>query len=189
MSVLLLATSALFCHCTFEARPKYTEKEPSQLQEVMKAYYQNLAIMQTSSAGHIITLEDFKVGYSVSVRFVAPSTGLFALNLYGTGENIVLHIVARYDYEGQKNILVLNTFQGGSWQSEVRPSGFNFQPGIDTVLRVAARKSGFDFFQDSKKIVSFPYRSGLPVESVRRINEFSLENQSAQDARVTINFV
>jgi hypothetical protein len=145
--------------------------------------------MQPSNAGHSITLEDFKVGYAVLVRITAPSTGLFALNLYGSGENIVLHIVARYDYAGQKKVLVLNSFQGGSWQSEVRPSGFNFEPGIDTVLRVVAKSDGFDFFQDGKKIVSFPYRSGLPVDSVRRIHEFSLENQSAQEARVTINFV
>ena len=134
MSVLLLASSAFLCHCTSDwptTAPQRggTGKELSQL-EVMKAYYQNLAIMQSSSIKHNLILDDFKVGYEVSLQIKAPNTGRFALNLYGTGENIVLHIIARYNWLGERNVLVLNTFQGGRWVKEVRPTGFNFQPGI-----------------------------------------------------------
>ena len=192
MSVLLLASNALFCHCTSYQpttipRPEGTGKESNRL-EVMKAYYQNLAIMQSSSIEHNLVLDDFKVGYEVSLQIKAPNTGLFALNLYSTGDNIVLHIVARYDWLGERNVLVLNTFQGGSWESEVRPTGFNFQPGITMTLDVVAKSGGFDVLQDNRLIVSFPYRSGLPVDSVRHIRVISVDNQSARNAHLTIRF-
>ena len=186
MSVMLLASSAHFCHCTldrstFESQPEDTEKE------MMKAYYQNLAIMESSKASVIqndIVLESFKVGYEALVQATAPNTGQFALNLHGTGDNIVLHVVARYD----SKVLILNTFQGGRWESEVRPSGFNFQPGISTILNVVARSDGFNIFQDDQLIASFPYRSGLPVDSVRRIRVISVDNQSAQNAYLAVRF-
>ena len=191
-SVLLLASSAFFCHCTFDeptTAPQRggTGKELSRL-EVMKAYYQKLAIMQSSSIEHNLVLDDFKVGYEVALQIKAPDTGLFALNLNGTGEDVVLHIVARYDWLGERNVLVLNTFQGGRWESEVRPNGFNFQPGINMTLDVVAKSGGFDVLQDNELIVTFPYRSGLPVDSVRRIGVISVDNQSAQNAHLTVRF-
>lgn len=190
MSVLLLASSALFCHCTpyqptTIPRPEFG-KELS-LQEMMKAYYQSMAIMQ-SFIEHNLVLEDFKVGYEVSLQITAPSTGLFALNLHGTDDNIVLHIVARYDWMGNRNVLVLNTFQGGKWESEVRPTRFNFQPGICMNLVVVAKSSGFDVLQDNQVIVFFPYRSGVPVDSVRRIQVLSGDNDSAQNVHLTVKF-
>ena len=72
--------------------------------------------------------------------------------------------------------------------SEVRPNGFNFQPGITMTLDVVAKSGGFDVLQDKRLIVTFPYRSGLPVDSVRRIRVISVDNQSAQNAHLTVRF-
>ena len=193
MSVLLLATSAFLCHCTrdqptSEPRPDEFKKEPSRL-EMLNAYYQSLHIMQQTRSEHNIVVDDFKVGYEVALQIKAPDTGLFALNFYNSDNNIVLHVVARYNWLGERNVLVLNTFQGGRWESEVRPNGFNFQPGIDMTMDVEAESDGFHILQNNEEIVFFPYRSGLPVSSVRRIAVISVENQSAQDAQVTIKFI
>lgn len=193
MSILLLTTSAFLCHCTHdrptsEPRPDVFKKESSSL-EMLNAYYQNLHIMQQISSQHNILVEDFKVGYKVALQIKAPDMGLFALNFYNSEDNIVLHIVARYNWLGERNVLVLNTFQGGRWESEVRPSGFDFQPGISVTMDVDAESDGFHILQNNREIVSFPYRSGLPVTSVRRISVISEENRSAQDALLTIKFI
>ena len=83
------------------------------------------------------------------LRIEAPKTGLFSLDLYSTGNNIVLHISARYNWLDERNVLALNTFQGGSSESEMRPTGFIFQPGIGMTLDVAAKSGGFDVLQDN----------------------------------------
>ena len=43
--------------------------------------------------------------------------------------------------------------------------------------------------QNDREIISFPYRSGLPIDSMRRICVVSVNNQSAQDAKLAIKFV
>ena len=192
LCVLLLASSAFLCHCTNDwptTVPRPDKEKKSSRMEMLNAYYQNLVMQQSSSIERDIAVDDFKVGYEVSLQIRAPSTGLFALNLYDGSDNIVLHIVARYDWMGERNVLVLNSFQGGNWESEVRPTGFNFQPGIAMTLDVVAEKGGFDVLQNNRDIVSFPYRNGLPVESVRRIRVISVDNQSAQDATLAVKFV
>ena len=55
-------------------------------------------------------------------------------------------------------------------------------------LDVVAKSGGFDVLQDNRLIVSFPYRSGLPVDSVRHIRVISVDNQSARNAHLTIRF-
>ena len=98
LSVLLLASSAFLCHCTQDwpttvPRPDKEKKSASRM-ELLTAYYQNL-VLQQSSIAHNIAVDDFKVGYEVSLQIRAPSTGLFALDLYDGSGNVILHIVAR----------------------------------------------------------------------------------------------
>ena len=125
------------------------------------------------------------------LQIEAPKTGLFSLDLYSTGGNIVLHIIisARiYNWLSERNVLVLNTFQEGSLESEMRPTGFIFQPGIGMTLDVVVKSGGVDVLQDNRLFASFPYtyRSDLPVNSVRRIRVVSVNNQSAQNELFTI---
>ena len=188
---LLLATSAFFCHCTpvSVSEPVQDAFQKEDALEVLNAFYQNLHTMQGTSSEHNIGVDDFKVGYEVELQIKAPDTGLFAINFYDGDENIVLHIVARYNWLNERNVLVLNAFQGGRWGPEVRPSGFDFQPGICMTMNVVAESDGFHILQNSREIVRFPYRSGLSVTSVRRITVLSIENQSAQDIDLTIKFI
>lgn len=157
--------------------------------EMLNAFYQNLHIQELSSQ-HSIGVDDFKVGYEVVLQIKAPDGGVFALNFYDGDENIVLHIVARYNWFGEVNVLVLNTFQQGSgWGLEIRPTGFDFQHGICMTMNVVAEGDGFHILQNSREIALFPYRSGLPVSAVRRISVLSIANQAAQDTDLTVKFI
>ena len=65
-----------------------------------------------------------------------------------TNSTIVLHVDARYNWNGNVNVLVLNTFQGRNWhEEEVRPDGFDFTHGIGVKLRVKTEEEGFAYFR------------------------------------------
>ena len=143
-----------------------------------------------SNSQHSIDLFDFNVGYEVVLQIKSPCSGRYHLDLIDNVNNTfvhVLHVDARYNWIGDVNTLVLNTFQGDIWNEEVRPSGFDFTHDISVTLQVKAEEDGFRILQNANEIAFFTHR--LPVTSVTRIRVLSSGNKAAQDAALTVKFV
>ena len=146
---------------------------------------------ETSPYQHSISPDQFGVGYAVTYRFLAPEKGRVTLDLIDDeGKNIVLHIDARYDWSSSvENTLVFNDFKDGSWGSENKLTEFDFTPYKQVTITVRAEEEGFRILTDlSRRITTFPYRSGLLVESVSRIRVRSEGNQAAKDIDLGVSF-
>ena len=201
--LLLLSTAALLCHCI--PASKLEAKEEAKL---LNAFFQRLQIMQDASPSppplfgdevlgqaspnqHSIRPDRFSVGDTVTYHFLAPETGRVYLDLLDDdGNNVILHVDARYDWSSSRNTLVLNTFQNGAWQTEARPTGFDFSPNTAVTVMVRAKETGFSIFTGKceTQIALFPYRSGLSVESVSRIRVTSEGNEAAKSVNLGICF-
>ena len=136
----------------------------------------------------VMTLDDFDVGYKVEWTFLAPNAGRVSMNLMDElGQNVILHVDARYDWHSSKQVLVLNTFQG-SWGQEERPDGYDFAPGILVKVRVEAGPNSFRIFSNSHQIAEYKYR--MPVTLVKMVemrfqDHFSTESAKLKSMSVT----
>jgi len=113
----------------------------------------------------------------------SPNKGKVTLNLYNEHEDILLHIDARFDWEGEKNRLVLNSRRAGQpWvvPDEVHPEGFPFPccGYVSTItVRVEMGDEDFTLSANGIEIVKYPYREGLhpPVTEI----EYRFEDTGA----------
>lgn len=130
-----------------------------------------------------ITLDDFGDGYVVEWTFLAPDAGRVSMNLKNElGKDIILHVDARYNWYSSNKVLVLNTFNQGSWGQEQRPTGFDFTPGILVKMRVEAGPNSFRVFSNTYQIAEYQYR--LPVTSVKMVEVIFQDHHSTQQAKL-----
>ena len=196
--VLLLSTLLFLCQCIPISQDLFENEG-----KILDASYQDVHIMQDSDDyGHNIYLDDFKVGYVVVLHITAPTVGNFGLDLYDSNDNIVLRSEARYDYMGYSFVksFALNKRKDGVWFSqELKGIGFDFTSGLKMTLTVVAEENTFLILQNNKQIKRVDYRlsypslgydpGDLPVTSVRRIRVWSVRNEAAKDADLTVKFI
>ena len=109
------------------------------------------------------------MGESLKCVYKAPGKGRCTINLKTASGDVALHHDVRYDWSDSKNVLVLNTWHGGSWGIEERPKGFDFTDGISVEVVIIARENGFDTYCNDKFITTYKYRHGLTAASVKKI--------------------
>ena len=132
-----------------------------------------------------IVLDDFGVGSSVEVTYIAPSKGRVSLNLMDEVEkNILLHVDARYDWSYSVETLVLNSYEAGvGWGNELKPEGFDFTPGKTVAMWIEAEADRFIIYSNDRKIGQFEYR--LPVTSVKKVQVIFEDNNAEEKAEFT----
>lgn len=98
--------------------------------------------------------------------FIPKDCRRFFINLGTDEKNLVIHFDIRFDYQGEKRLIVLNSMKDGVFGKEQREtvSVFPFQDGTDTTVC-------FQFEQDkilvqllTGKPFSFPVR--FPIEEI-----------------------
>ena len=107
--------------------------------------------------------------------YQSPNKGRISLYLLNGNEDILIVIDARFDWEGEKNRLVLNSKRAGQpWvvPDEVHPEGFPFPCcGYVSTITVRVEMSDEDFTISANgiEIAKYPYRDGLhpPVTEFR----------------------
>ena len=124
----------------------------------------SLSIMAT----RFIELDYFNVGESLKCVYKAPGKGRCSINLKTASGDVAFHHGVRYD-GNSRNVLVLNTWCGGSWGIEERPKGFDFTDGISVEVVIIACENGFDTYCNDKFMTTYKYRHGLTAASVKKI--------------------
>ena len=89
-------------------------------------------------------------------------------------DDIAFHCDARYDWKGDVNTLVFNARIDGAYgRPEVRPSEFDFTPGVDVTVKIVGAKNGFFVFCNGLAIpTEFRYRGGHTQASVVKVEWF-----------------
>lgn len=103
----------------------------------------------------------FKVGQTMTVVGVTkPEAGDFAVNI-GPGEDtIAFHLNPRFDAHGDSNIIVCNSFEGGSWCQEQREQSFPFTLGQEFKISIEFTPSEFVVTLQDGSTFRFPNRVG-----------------------------
>ena len=167
--LLLLSTAALLCHCIpaseLEAKDDLSCKQiPTEFNYVIqrRKCITQLDDASTPGAKIILSLDEFKIGYAVALRILAPDTGYYHVQFKDGDGNLVFLISVRHSYRHERNTLVLNTKENGKWGREVRPTGFKFEPGVFSYMLITTTEEGFRLQQQihegSSEIAFFPYR-------------------------------
>ncbi|XP_040209353.1 galectin-1-like [Rana temporaria] len=111
-------------------------------------------------------------GNCVEVEGVIPQgCKMFFINL-GKDKNLVIHFMARFDFMGHKNLLIMNSMVDGVYGAEQKETVFPFQEGKDTMICFQFEKKDKITIQLLEgKPFSFPVR--LPIEE---ISYFAVQN-------------
>ncbi|XP_073447546.1 galectin-1-like [Aquarana catesbeiana] len=104
-------------------------------------------------ADKIFSLYNFslKPGHCVEVEgFIPKDCRRFFINLGTDEKNLVIHFDIRFDFQGEKSLIVLNSMKDGVYGEEQREtvSVFPFQDGSDTMVCFQ--------FEEDKIIVQLP---------------------------------
>uniref|UniRef100_A0A4W4E7C5 Galectin n=3 Tax=Electrophorus electricus TaxID=8005 RepID=A0A4W4E7C5_ELEEL len=110
----------------------------------------------------VLTVKDmtFKAGQELSISGkVKSGCEKFSINIGHDADNIALHFNPRFCYNGDTNIIVCNSNQGG-WGEEVREHGFPFQH--DEAFKVTINFNNEQFYikLPNGTMMSFPNRHG-----------------------------
>ena len=125
---------------------------------------------------------------AVEAVYQSPNKGRISLYLLNGNEDILIVIDARFDWEGEKNRLVLNSKRAGQpWvvPDEVHPEGFPFPccGYVSTItVRVEMGDEDFTISANGIEIAKYPYRDGLhpPVTEFRYRFEDTGASKKAQ---------
>ena len=134
------------------------------------------AMENPQTAGQTISVNSMTSG-EVEVVYQSPNRGRVSLYLYNSNQDVLIVIDARYDWEGEKNKLVLNSKHANApWDvpAEVHPKGFPFPccGYVTTIsLRVKIGDGDFTISANGLEIAKYPYREGLhpPVTDIQCI--------------------
>ena len=127
-----------------------------------------------SFPSRFIMLDKFNVDDSVEYVYKAPDKGKCTLNLLTKEDDIAFHCDVRYDWKDDVNILVFNSRIDGTYgRPEVRPSGFDFTPGVDVSVKIVGAENGFVVFCNGSRIpTEYNYHSGHTQASVVKVEWF-----------------
>uniref|UniRef100_A0A1Q3G4P1 Galectin n=1 Tax=Culex tarsalis TaxID=7177 RepID=A0A1Q3G4P1_CULTA len=110
------------------------------------------------------------IGKKLHIRGqILSSDGMFNINVQSGGavqprDDTPLHISIRIS----DRVVVLNSFEGGTWQQEERHSGRPVREGETFDLLVKAKAGHFKIEINGKKLGKFEHR--LPVETARFVH-------------------
>ncbi|XP_064201771.1 galactose-binding lectin l-1-like isoform X4 [Anguilla rostrata] len=103
----------------------------------------------------------FKPGMELKVKGVPkPNIDRFSINVCDSKDNITLHFDARFDYAGDKRVIVLTHFQDGSWQDQVRERNFPFQWGQEFEVTITFADDKFYINLHDGQVLQFPNHLG-----------------------------
>ena len=125
-----------------------------------------------ASSTRFIILDKFYVNDFVEFVFKAPDKGRCRLNLLSKGDtDVAFQCDVRYDWRGDVNTLVFNSRIGDTWvRPEMRPSGFDFTPGVDVRVKIVGAEKGFVVFCNGLRIpTEYKYHRGHTQASVVKI--------------------
>ena len=129
-----------------------------------------LTFKYLNSAGQFYPVPPLKVGQTIRVGYINPSSGSLSINLATANNDIALHFNPRL--LGASSYLVLNTYYGRRWRDEIHlthnPS--IFRPRARVYLRIKIGPTMFYIYANGKSVARYAYRHGLTYRTVRRIN-------------------
>ena len=109
-------------------------------------------------------VNSFKIGMTVEVNYVNPTAGWTVIWLQDAQqENVVLTFSARPD----EKALVLNTRKNCYWQTEERPNGYNFTPGVTQNVTFQSMQDYFIIYVNNNDLYHYNYT--LPPTSIKSV--------------------
>ncbi|XP_070703952.1 lectin, galactoside-binding, soluble, 2a [Pempheris klunzingeri] len=132
--------------------------------------------------GMIIKNMSFKVGQTMTIVGVPkPDATNFAVNIGPDEQDITLHINPRFDAHGDENVVVCNSYEGGSWCEEHREGGFPFQLGEEFEMTIEFTPTEFQVNLSDGSTIHFPNRMGaekykvISFDGDARISSFKIQ--------------
>ena len=125
---------------------------------------------------------------AVEAVYRSPNKGRVSLNLLNSKKDVLIHVDARFNYLGERNVLVLNSkAANGGWGREARPKGFPFRRGFPFVstitLRVEITTGAFVISANGIPVTKYPYRGALRPP-VHQIQYYSQDNGAYMKAKL-----
>ena len=109
-----------------------------------------------------VAIPSLSDGTTVYVEYTTPSIGRISINLVQDEQNVPLQVDVRYHWFEKVKVLVLNSLKNGVWQTEEHPTGFPFNSGYLTTVKIvpSSEASAYKIYANGKHIADFVYRSG-----------------------------
>ena len=131
---------------------------------------------------------------AVEAVYRSPNKGRVTLNLINSKKDILIHVDARFNWYGWRNILVLNSkAASGGWQREAHPKGFPFPccGYVSTItLRVEINAGCFVISANGITVTKYPYRGALrpPVNQIQYVFEDTGASLKAKLESLTVDY-
>ena len=116
------------------------------------------------SGSATIGVSNFQPGMSVELDYTAPTSYRFLIVLKNDQDDELLLVQPRYT----EDALVLNAKISGNYGEELRPSGYDFTPGVEGKIVIEAGEDAFRIYQNAQFLAQFVYRA--PVDKVTSVN-------------------
>ncbi len=116
-----------------------------------------------------IALVSLADGGTVFVQYTTPQSGKVAIGLMQDEQNAPLHIGVRYDWRGDKKVVVVNTLKNNQWQAPEKPLGFPFESGYLTTLKIVPSGTDYKLYANGSHFYDFKMRSGGTPDKVKSL--------------------
>uniref|UniRef100_A0A3Q3EFP5 Galectin n=1 Tax=Kryptolebias marmoratus TaxID=37003 RepID=A0A3Q3EFP5_KRYMA len=113
----------------------------------------------------------FKVGQTLTVVGIPDCDAKRFIIEFGHDIQNYIHINPRFDYLGNKNVTVFNSFKDGKYAEEIREGCFPFRHGEEFKVTVKFLPTGFLVSFCSKSAINVPNRLGAEEYSFFRFRE------------------
>ncbi|XP_070779373.1 beta-galactoside-binding lectin-like [Enoplosus armatus] len=111
--------------------------------------------------GMIIKNMSFKVGQTLTIVGAPKSDASdFAVNIGPNDQDITFHMNPRFNAHGDENVVVCNSYEGGSWCEESREGGFPFNQGEEFKITIEFTPTEFHVTLSDGSSIHFPNRMG-----------------------------
>ena len=120
---------------------------------------------------YAIGVESLTTGQTVEVVYKTPNSGRVYVTLEDAISDVALVVDARYVWTDVRTI-VLNTYQCGAWQEELRLYNFPFPcNGMRTTisLQITVQENDFLISANGVEITTFAFRGSLTPDTVTEI--------------------
>ena len=165
LPTLMAATTAKGFHIPNRIQPD--AELPTLMKKMMGDYptassqchFQPQQAMAMFRERYAIGVESLTTGQTVEVVYKTPNSGRVYVTLENVIGDVVLVVDARYTW-GDVRTLVLNTYQYGAWQEELRPYNFPFpcNEGRTTItLQITVQENDFLISANGVEITTFAF--------------------------------
>ncbi|KAM9318797.1 beta-galactoside-binding lectin-like [Pholidichthys leucotaenia] len=110
----------------------------------------------------------FRAGQTMTINGVVNNdpkrftVNIGNLNAPSGQGNIALHVDLRFDVNGQKKLIILNSRDEGKWEDEVQLKSFPFQGGKPFKIVIAFSLAEFGISYNDQAKIHFRNRVGKP---------------------------